>query len=206
MKISSHLMRVCVLNTLFALTVTARAQQGSLAYTTIDDPLGTGGTEIYGVSGNNIVGAYQDGTGTHGFIYNGSTYTTLTDPGGISDTTARAIDGDNVLENYSGGSFVYNIATGAYTILNVPGPANGISGDQVVGSYNGVYNSFYAGTLGYDYSTEPEAAPVVLFILFSSCKIPQASSLIFLSFWTVAITCWRSSSSFCSWARASSWF
>ena len=73
-------------------------------YTTLDDPLGVGGTFAYGISGNNVVGYYLDASGdNYGFLYNGSTYTTLDDPLGIN-TAVFGIDGNNVVGVYTGAS------------------------------------------------------------------------------------------------------
>jgi hypothetical protein len=45
-------------------------------WTTIDAPRATR-TYIYGISGGNIVGRYDDDSGDHIFLYNGSSWTTL---------------------------------------------------------------------------------------------------------------------------------
>ncbi len=74
-------------------------------YTTLDDPLGVNGTWAYGISGNNIVGSYTDGSGNnYGFLYNGSTYTTLDDPLGVWGTWVSGIDGNNIVGYYTDSS------------------------------------------------------------------------------------------------------
>src|SRR5262245_2685714 len=61
-------------------------------YTTIDDPLATLGTVASGINDmGQIVGAYRDGSGGHGFLLSGGTYTALNDPSGF-DTTAIGIN------------------------------------------------------------------------------------------------------------------
>src|SRR5262245_55108535 len=61
-------------------------------YTTIDDPLATDGTSASGINDmGQIVGAYRDGSGGHGFLLSGGTYTALNDPLGF-DTTALGIN------------------------------------------------------------------------------------------------------------------
>ena len=61
-------------------------QSQIIAITTIDNPLAGGGTYVTGIDGSNIVGyyttvnQYQQLTGNHGFIYNGSTFTTIDNP------------------------------------------------------------------------------------------------------------------------------
>jgi hypothetical protein len=38
-------------------------------FTTLDDPLATGGTFAWGIDGGNIVGSYFDGSIRHGFLF-----------------------------------------------------------------------------------------------------------------------------------------
>ena len=136
----------------------AAATTQAQTYTTLDDPLGTGGTTAYGISGNNIVGWYANSSGWQlGFLYNGSTYTTLTDPLSVQSTMhgpvpngnyAYGISGNNTVglyywnapvngvNGYSG--FLYNGST--YTTLSDPlsvsTSAQGIDGNNIVGYYN----------------------------------------------------------------------
>jgi len=120
------------------LAVTARAQNYN--YTTIDDPLGVN-TFAQGISGNNIVGYYEDSSGNYnGFLYNGSTYTTLNNPLGVNGTFAIGIDGNNIVGEYVDGSgnangFLYNGSS--YTTLDDPLGVNytiaeGVSGNNIV--------------------------------------------------------------------------
>src|SRR5437016_3376589 len=53
-------------------------------YTTLDDPLGTNGTQLLGINNlGQIVGSYIDASGhSHGFLYSGGGFTTLDDPSG----------------------------------------------------------------------------------------------------------------------------
>src|SRR5579871_6571692 len=64
-------------------------------------------TQVTGISGNNVVGTYNDGSSlTHGFLYNGSTFTTLSVPGAIN-TIVNGVSGNAVVGNYynsTGGS------------------------------------------------------------------------------------------------------
>jgi hypothetical protein len=60
---------------------------------------GSWGTIADGISGNNIVGIYYNSSGTHGFLYDGSTYTTLDDPLG-QDTYVEGISGNTIVGWY----------------------------------------------------------------------------------------------------------
>lgn len=106
------------------------------SYTTLNDPLaGTGqigevnlGTEVYGISGTNIVGVYYDSSGLgHGFIYNGSSYTTLDDPLGVDGTVAYGISGNEIVGIYYsavpgfGGSFLATVPEPSSLLLLVIG-------------------------------------------------------------------------------------
>ena len=73
-------------------------------YTTLDVPGATGGTRAYGIDDGNIVGSYYDGSGNHGFSYDGSTYTTLDVPGANSYAEAFGIDAGNIVGWYNDGS------------------------------------------------------------------------------------------------------
>lgn len=105
-------------------------------------------TIFTGISGDKIVGAWQDASGiTHGLIYNQkeSSWTTLDISGNM--TTPLGIDGNNVVGIYgsAGTAFVYDLSGGILTEFNndtsnlglgvygiIP---RGISGNSVVGKY-----------------------------------------------------------------------
>ena len=59
-------------------------------------------TQLFGISGSNIVGVAElpNATTDIGFLYNGTTFTTLSDPLGI-DTYPEAVDGVDVVGYYS---------------------------------------------------------------------------------------------------------
>lgn len=130
-------------------------------YTTIDDPLGVDGNETDGMSGNYIIGNYNDASNNlHGYEYNIATsaYMTITPPT-ATGSTAYGIDGNNVVGAYGDGSgnvygYVYNIATESYmTIIDPVAPtdseARGISGSIIVGDYGdstGYHGYFYNGS------------------------------------------------------------
>ena len=108
-------------------------------WTTIDYP-GAIQTDLYGISGSNIVGYGYNTPG--GFIYNGSVWTTLNYPGAMW-TAPHAISGSNIVGIYyndfvGSRSFLYDGST--WTILDCPGATEGtyawgISNGSIVGYY-----------------------------------------------------------------------
>lgn len=94
-----------ILTGLAALMAAGAAGHAQYTFTTLDCPLGAGGSEAQGIEGTNLVGAFGDGTTVHGFLYNGSTWTTLDDPlagfGSNQGTWAEGISGANVVGAYA---------------------------------------------------------------------------------------------------------
>ena len=92
----------------------------------LDDPSAFGGgTVARGVSGNDIVGYYQNEGGAYAFLYDGSTYTTLAPPGS-TDAIAWGIDDSNIVGSYTdssgiGHGFVASIVPepSTFTLLGV---------------------------------------------------------------------------------------
>ena len=90
-----------------------------------------------------IVGGFNDSSGSHGFVYNGGTFTTLSVPG-ASFTDAYGINGDGwIVGLFDDGTgthgFVYS--GGMFTTLDVPGAvftaALGINATgQIVGGFD----------------------------------------------------------------------
>ena len=90
-----------------------------------------------------IVGSYDNGSGSHAFLYNGTTWTTLDYPGVTAIlTSATDISGTNIVgttidSNNKWHSWLYN--GNVWTELNYPGATwtdvEGISGNRVVGYY-----------------------------------------------------------------------
>ena len=120
----------------------------SYNFTTLDPP-GSKFTMAIGVSGNAVVGTYEDANGAeHGFVYNGSAYTNLDVPGARWNE-CDGISGSTIVGTYYGSSgvnhgFIYNGST--FTTLDVPGTfgtiVTGISGGTVVGYYaDGAFNT-----------------------------------------------------------------
>ena len=81
----------------------------TLAWTTINDPLGVNDTNLQGINGNNIVGYYSDASSaSHGFLYNISTqvWTTVDDPLASNATNKgtfpTGISGSTIVGEYFG--------------------------------------------------------------------------------------------------------
>jgi hypothetical protein len=115
-------------------------------YSTVDNPLGTQGNTAYGVSGGNIAGAYTDGTGSHGYLYNGTSYTSIDASGGVNGTYALGISGSTVVGDYLDSDNVYHgfSDNGTISAINAPGAgsgayqgtvAYGISGTSIIGYF-----------------------------------------------------------------------
>jgi probable HAF family extracellular repeat protein len=71
-------------------------------YTTLDDPSATNGTQAVGINdAGQIVGWYDNASGSNGFLYSGGTYTTLDAPLGAKDTFLSGInDAGQIVGNY----------------------------------------------------------------------------------------------------------
>jgi hypothetical protein len=104
---------------LITATMNAQAQYN---YSTLSVP-GASVTYASGISGNNIVGSYGNGSADLGFLYNGSTYTTLSLPG-----APDGIDGNNIVGSYSNGS------GDTYGFLATPVPEPSVLGLLAVGA------------------------------------------------------------------------
>jgi len=120
--------------------------------------------EMYGISGNKVVGSFSDMSTVHGCLYDGSSWTTLDMPGAYS-TSAFGIDGDNIVGVYGNSSgyygFLYDGST--WTTLQKPGAwwteATSIDGDNISGlcwDNTGVHAFVY---------TIPEPATLLLLTL-----------------------------------------
>src|SRR6476620_10983330 len=105
---SNHSRAFSKMTFVLAVLLWAAAASPSLAitYTTLDDPLGTNGTQALGIDGNKIVGLYiTSNSSIHGYLNNGATYTTLDGPL-ATGAVARGISGGNIVGLYSDSSFV----------------------------------------------------------------------------------------------------
>jgi len=133
-------------------------------FTPLNDPLGIYGTELDAINGNDIVGSYNDNSGSHGFVFNGTSFQTIDDPLAAVATNVTGISGDVIVGNYDGGKGFIDV-DGTFTSPTIPGASGsvfiaGISGNQIVGSYtdsNDVSQSFVA--------TIPEPSTFALLVL-----------------------------------------
>ena len=124
---------------------------------------GARNTYVYGISGDNMAGYFEDSTGeNHGFFYDGTKWTILDAPGATS-TYAHDVDGDLVVGRFYDGSdyhgFIYDGTD--WTILDPPGGrytrAFGIDGNHIVGITGSTGVSFVY--------TIPEPCTILLFAL-----------------------------------------
>ncbi|MBN2018932.1 MAG: hypothetical protein JW749_01765 [Sedimentisphaerales bacterium] len=130
----------------------AASSQLALAGTwaTFDAP-GAEETAIMGIDGSNIVGYYIDGSGQHGFLYDGLSWTILPGvPLGVDDT--------KIVGGHGGGAFIYDITDSTWETFNAQGAdpyttAEGIDGSNIVGQYDlngfmvgGVHSFIYDGS------------------------------------------------------------
>jgi hypothetical protein len=145
---------------LLATTINIQAQY---KYTTLFVPGPVVSTVAAGISSNNIVGYYNNGSGYYsGFLYNGSNYTTLSVPGALS-TMALGISGNDIVGSYVTIQGKYSVVYGflyngsTYTTLIEPGGgagssthACGISGNDIVGfgvtEGGSIYGFLYNGS------------------------------------------------------------
>jgi probable HAF family extracellular repeat protein len=101
-------------------------------YTAIDDPLGTEGTFATGINDAGlIVGYYQNGSGTHGFFYNGGTYTTLDEASGMGETFVHSINnnGQIVGTYFDSGGHEHGFVE---TTTPNPAPTAGTTADMIL--------------------------------------------------------------------------
>jgi probable HAF family extracellular repeat protein len=120
-------------------------------------------SQIEGInSSGRMVGYFADGTGDHGFIYDGKSVTTLDVPGAVTTAAYDINDAGVIVGQYddSSNSYGFQYKTGNFTTITFPGGhytvAYGInSNGEIVGYYtdsvgaghgfllsNGVYSSF----------------------------------------------------------------
>ena len=105
----------------------------SLAYSSLNDPLGTNGTVPFGINvSGEIVGNYVDSNDVlHGFLYSNGTYTSITDP------SARTTAGFQGFGTYAHSVNDSDQIVGYY----VDGTTNGVHGFLYSGGTNGTYTT-----------------------------------------------------------------
>jgi hypothetical protein len=111
-------------------------------WTKLDYP-GAIWTYPHGISGDTIVGNYEDDTGIHGFMYDGNTWISFTHPKGWSTAATGISDGRVVGFTLWTYAFIYDGLT--WTDFAVTGltRAHGIYKNKVVGYYD--YNHVIYG-------------------------------------------------------------
>jgi hypothetical protein len=128
-----------LLSLLAAMALAAETETARADFVTLNFP-GSINTIAWGIDGSNVVGRYGDATGSHGFVYNGSTYTSF-GPSGINGEL-RGISGNNLVGIFAGSSgeqpFFYN----GSTFTPITGPAGAtfatvfaVSGNRALGEY-----------------------------------------------------------------------
>jgi hypothetical protein len=120
------------------------------SYTILSDPLATDGTYAEGIYDSNVVGYYKNGSGVHGFRYDGSTYTTLDHPNAASGGSTYAYGITKfagklyICGKYEDSSGMHGFIYNGESYFKVDDPdayphgatsLRGISGNQIVGTY-----------------------------------------------------------------------
>jgi probable HAF family extracellular repeat protein len=138
-------------------------------FTTLDDPLGTDGTEARGINdAGQVVGIFTDAsTRASGFLYSNGTYTTLLDPLGTGGTFARGISnaGETVGvysdANHHVHGFFYS--GGTFSTLDDPlGTDTFTDGINNAGQIVGEYNDFQGHTHDFIYDPTRGIFPPLL--------------------------------------------
>jgi probable HAF family extracellular repeat protein len=113
-------------------------------YTDIDVPGANNFTAATAINAaGQIVGYFQDGSGTHGFLDVNGTFTTLNDPLATNGTAATGINDQGQIVGYYNdnvGAHSFRYSGGVYTTIDFPGTnatrAYGINNaGQIVGTY-----------------------------------------------------------------------
>ncbi len=127
--------------------ILAAPANAAWTWTKLDYP-GAIWTRANGISGDTIVGDYEDSTGRHGFLYDGSIWISLTDPDAeYGITVPRGISENRVAgyyrpDSFQEAGFIYDGFT--WTNLQVTGitRVHGIYKNKVVGYYD-YYDSYW---------------------------------------------------------------
>ena len=129
-----------------ATALAAPATASGYHYTTISDPLATGGTSVLGINNaGEVVGTYVDASGTHGFTESGGVFTTINDPSDPSYTQVKSVnDAGTLVGQYGIEGFIES--GGVFTPITVSGetiPLGVNNSGTVVGySFSGSYSGF----------------------------------------------------------------
>jgi uncharacterized membrane protein len=88
----------------------------------VTDPSATAGTIAAGINATGqIVGAYGDASGNHGFLLSGALYTTLNDPSATNGTAATGINvAGQIVGTYQNASGNHGFSSTRATVLTPP--------------------------------------------------------------------------------------
>jgi len=124
---------------LLAVSVSLAATAHAQTWTPLSYP-GARSTSAYGVSGNKVVGFYEDSSShSRGFLYNGGSWTPLDYPG-AAQTLPIGISGNRIVGEYydvSGNTHGFLYDGTQWSMLDYPGlptSLHGIDGNNIVGS------------------------------------------------------------------------
>jgi hypothetical protein len=136
-----------ILAGLAALITAAFTAHAQYTFTELSDPVSVGSSQLFGISGGNIVGW----SGAGGFLFNGGTWTNFDPPSAASGRTlATAIDAYNIVgyfneTNGNTDGFLYNLVSSNWTILKDPAAAPGAGGGTYAFGISGAVISGYYG-------------------------------------------------------------
>lgn len=146
---------------LFSVSETYAAQ--SYSYTSIEYP-GAVSTSVSGINNlGHVAGSYDDGTATHGFLFDGKKYTKIDYPGAPNSVLRNLNDSDNVVGVYSynetnGFPVTYGFTYDKKKYASISFPSDPQFGQPVETSANGINNKgtvaggyWVGGGVGYTY-------------------------------------------------------
>jgi hypothetical protein len=148
------------------------AAQSSLVFTTLDVP-GATNTWIFGNNNvGQIVGAYSDSSGAHGFVYKDGVFTGIDDPNAANGTWVTAIDDAGEIVGYFNDSLGqghgFLLSGGSFTTIDRPGhqstylygvTQNSVYGQLIVGNDGFATGSFWDNLGSFTSVNVPNSPP-----------------------------------------------
>jgi uncharacterized membrane protein len=139
-------------------------QAEGYTFTSIDLP-GATFTSATGINnGGQIVGNYEDVTGSHGFLDSGGSFTSINVPGATDTYVSGINNGGQIVGNYDDatGSHGFLDSGGRFTPIKVPGATDTeVSGINAGGQIVGTYLNATGSSHGY-LATAPEPSSLLL--------------------------------------------